>query len=137
MPGSPALNGGKGSSMLVFLWVAEIVLALLYFGLGVMRLVQSYTKLVRVLRWPADFPAWAVKLIGVAEILGALGLILPAASDVAPILTPIAASALALMMAGAVAVHVRRGERHRIALPAILLAMNVFIAIGRFGPYPG
>jgi len=123
--------------MLVFLWVAEIVLALLYFGLGVMRLVQPYSRLVRVLRWPADFPAWGVKLIGMAEILGALGLLLPAATDVAPILTPIAACALALMMAGAVAVHIRRRERQRIALPAILLAVNVFVAIGRFGPYPG
>ena len=122
--------------MLVFLWVAEIVLALLYFGLGVMRLVQPYTKLVRVLRWPADFPAWAVKLIGVAEILGALGLLLPAATDVAPVLTPVAACALAVMMACAVAVHLRRGERQRVALPAILLAVNVFVAIGRFGPYP-
>ncbi|MCC3284141.1 MULTISPECIES: DoxX family protein [Arthrobacter] len=123
--------------MLVFLWVAEIVLALLYLGLGVMRLVQPYDKLVRVLRWPADFPAWAVKLIGLAEILGALGLIIPAAADVAPILTPIAACALGMLMAGAVAVHLRRRERQRVALPCILLAMNVFIAIGRFGPYPG
>ncbi|MBF4993458.1 DoxX family protein [Arthrobacter gandavensis] len=123
--------------MLVFLWVAEIVLALLYFGLGAMRLIQPYAKLVRVLRWPADFPAWGVKLIGVAEILGALGLILPAATDVAPTLTPIAACALAAMMAGAVAVHLKRNERQRVALPAILLAVNVFVAIGRFGPYPG
>ena len=122
--------------MLVFLWVAEIVMALLYFGLGVMRLVQPYPKLVRVLRWPADFPAWAVKLIGVAEILGAVGLLLPAATDVAPVLTPIAASALAVMMALAVAVHLRRGERHRVALPAILGLVNIFVAIGRFGPYP-
>ena len=123
--------------MLVFLWVAEIVMALLYFGLGAMRLVQPYSKLVRVLRWPADFPAWAVKLIGVAEILGAIGLLLPAATDIAPILTPIAASALAVMMAGAVVVHVRRNERQRVALPAILLVVNVFVAVGRFGPYPG
>ncbi|MBD8045180.1 DoxX family protein [Arthrobacter sp. Sa2BUA2] len=123
--------------MLVFLWVAEIVMALLYFGLGAMRLVQPYSKLVRVLRWPADFPAWAVKLIGVAEILGAIGLLLPAATDIAPILTPIAASALAVMMAGAVVVHIRRGERQRVALPAILLVVNVFVAVGRFGPYPG
>lgn len=122
--------------MLVFLWVAEIVMALLYFGLGVMRLVQPYPKLVRVLRWPADFPAWAVKLIGVAEILGAVGLLLPAATDVAPVLTPIAASALAVMMALAIAVHLRRGERHRVALPAILGLVNIFVAIGRFGPYP-
>lgn len=123
--------------MLVFLWVAEIVLALLYFGLGIVRLVQPYTKLVKVLRWPADFPAWAVKLIGAAEILGALGLLLPAATDVVPILTPIAATALALLMGGAIAVHLRRNERQRVALPAILLAVNVFVAIGRFGPYPG
>ena len=123
--------------MLVFLWVAEIVMALLYFGLGAMRLVQPYSKLVQVLRWPADFPAWAVKLIGVAEILGAIGLLVPAATDIAPILTPIAASALAVLMAGAVVVHVRRNERQRVALPAILLVVNVFVAVGRFGPYPG
>lgn len=123
--------------MLVFLWVAEIVMALLYFGLGVMRLVQPYQKLVRVLRWPADFPAWGVKLIGLAEILGALGLLLPAATDYFPVLTPVAACALAAMMAGAVVVHLRRGEHQRVALPAILAVVNVFVAVGRFGPYPG
>ena len=68
-------------------------------------------------------------------MLGAVGLILPALLDIAPILMPIAATGLALMMVGAVAVHLRRGDGVRHAIPAIVLGvLAVIVAAGRFGP---
>ena len=74
-------------------------------------------------------------MIGLAEILGAIGLVLPAAVHVAPILVPLAAVGLALVMAGAAAVHARRKEAPMVAMNAVLLVLAVFVAWGRFGPY--
>jgi VIT1/CCC1 family predicted Fe2+/Mn2+ transporter len=83
----------------------------------------------------ADYTDSQVKSGGAAEVLGAVGLILPALFFVAPILVPIAASGLALMMVGAVAVHLRRGDDLRHAIPAIVLGvLAVIVAVGRFGP---
>ena len=86
--------------------------------------------------WARDFSPTAIRLIGVAEILGAIGLILPAAMHIAPILVSLAAVGLALVMAGAAAVHARRKEAPMIAMNAVLLALAVVVAWGRFGSYP-
>ena len=114
------------------LWLIQLVLALLFAGVGFVKLFQRHARLVDNLRWPEDFSPGVVKLIGGLEVLGAAGLVLPQATGQLPILTPLAASALALMMALAIAVHVRRGERNRIALAAILLTLALLVAVGRF-----
>ena len=68
-------------------------------------------------------------------MLGALGLILPGALGIAPTLVPLAATGLALTMVGAIVTHVRLGETDRLAVPIIVLAMALFVAIERFGAY--
>jgi len=73
--------------------------------------------------WAEDFSPVATRLIGIAEILGALGLILPLLTGIAPILTPIAAVCLAVLMVGATVVHVRRKESVIPALPLTVLAV--------------
>jgi hypothetical protein len=70
-----------------------------------------------------------------AEVVGAIGLILPAALDIAPVLTPIAALGLGLTMLGAAATHVRRGELQALPANVVLLALAIFVAIERFGPH--
>ncbi|MCQ2001357.1 DoxX family protein [Arthrobacter sp. zg-Y108] len=100
-----------------------------------MKIVQNHARLTENLRWPEDFPAGTVKLIGVLEVLGAVGLIVPQATGILPVLTPLAASALTVLMALAVLVHVRRGERNRIALNLILLVLSLVVALGRFGVF--
>jgi hypothetical protein len=85
--------------------------------------------------WTEDFSAGAVKAIGAAELLGAIGLILPALLDIAPVLVPLAATGLALTMIGAVVVHIRRGETQAIAPSAVLFVLSAIVAWGRFGPY--
>ena len=70
------------------------------------------------------------------EILGATGLILPGVTGVAPVLVPIAALGLAVVMIGAAITHIRRGERPFLLLNLVLFALAVFLAWGRLGSYP-
>lgn len=121
--------------MNVFLWIVTIVLALGFLAAGSLKVLRTREQLSATgLAWVEDFSPRAVKLIGSAEILGAVGLILPALVDVAPILVPIAATALAVTMIGAIATHIRRHEFALIAPPAVLLVLSVVVAIFRFGP---
>ena len=84
--------------------------------------------------WTEDFTDGQAKAIGVVEVLGALGLILPAALDIAPILTPIAAAGLAVSQLLAAVVHVRRGEKQMLPINLVLAALAAFVAVMRFGP---
>ena len=121
--------------MNIFLWVLQILLALMFAAAGGMKATQPKDKLAGQLKWVEDYPAMAVRLIGISELLGALGLILPAATHIAPILTPIAAIALAVVMALAINTHRRRHEPSGIILTAVLLVLLAIVAWGRFGPY--
>ena len=120
------------------LWIIAGVLAFVFAGSGTMKLVQSKEKLVASSTggWAADWSPGAIKLVGVAEILGAIGLILPAALHIAPILVPLAAVGLILVMIGAAVVHSRRHELPNVAINAVLLVLAAFVAWGRFGPLP-
>ena len=122
--------------MNITLWIIAIVLAVAFFLAGLMKIAQPKEKLAASgMGWTGDFPAGAVKAIGVVEVLGALGLVLPAALDVAPVLVPLAAAGLALAMAGAAVVHARRKENQMIGVNAVLLLLAAVVAWGRFGSY--
>ena len=121
--------------MNVFLWVLQIVLALMFAMAGVLKSTQPREKLQGSLPWVEDFPTSTVRFIGVVELLGALGLILPAALDIVPVLTPLAATGLAIVMVLAMNTHRRRREPSGIAFNVVLLLVAVVIAWGRFGPY--
>jgi len=83
-------------------------------------------------QWILAVPRAGVVAISVAEILGALGLVLPALTGIAPILSPIAAVALALIMVGALVFHIRRNERPNIPVAIVLIVLLAFVAIARF-----
>ncbi|WP_371583765.1 DoxX family protein [Streptomyces sp. NBC_01314] len=123
--------------MNVALWAVAALLALVFFGAGAAKLAQSKEKLAvsPSMGWAEDFPPAMIKAIGILEVLAALGLILPAAVDIAPDLVPLAASGLALTMFGAGITHSRRGESQSVVVNVVLLAMTVFVAWGRFGPH--
>lgn len=122
--------------MNVVLWVLAGVLAAAFLAAGAMKATQPKEKLATNMAWVEDFSPGMVKTIGALEVLGALGLILPAATGIAPILTPLAATGLVLTMMGAVATHLRRGEPLVASLPAIVLGLlSAVVAWGRFGPY--
>ena len=121
--------------MNVALWIAQILLALAFLAAGAMNLSQPHEKLKASLPWTADFSLGTVRFIGTAEVLGALGLILPAVTGIASILTPVAAAALGLLMILAAITHIRRGEAQAVGVNAALLLIAVFVAWGRFGAY--
>ncbi len=122
--------------MNIVLWVVAGVLAAAFLASGLMKLSQPKKKLADSgMGWTEDFSDGAVKGIGALEVLGALGLILPAALDIVPILVPIAATGLALVMLGAAVTHARRKENQMIVVNLVLLALAAFVAWGRFGPY--
>lgn len=118
------------------LWIVQILLAILFAGAGVVKLTRPMDKLEASLPWTADFSAGTVRLIGAVEALGALGLVLPAVTGIATVLTPLAATGLALVMVLAAITHVRRGEPQAIVVNVVLLLLAAFVAWGRFGPYP-
>ena len=122
--------------MNVVLWIIAGVLAVAFLGAGVLKVLRTKEQLASSgLAWVEDFSANQVKAIGAIEALGAIGLVLPALVDIAPILVPIAATGLVIAMALAIVVHVRRGEISGTAPSAVLLILAAIVAWGRFGPY--
>ncbi len=118
------------------LWIITGVLAAGFLGAGLMKLAQPKEKLAASgMGWTEDFSPGTIKFIGVVEVLAAVGLILPAVLDIAPVLVPLAALGLVLTMIGAAIVHGRRGETPAIAVNAVLLILAAVVVWGRFGPY--
>lgn len=119
--------------MNIALWIAQILLGLAFIASGAMKASQPVEKLATQMGWVNDFAPGTVRLIGALEVLGGLGLILPAATRILPWLTPLAAVGLVLTMIGAIIVHIRRNEvSSRLSINVVLLALAAFIAVGRF-----
>jgi uncharacterized membrane protein YphA (DoxX/SURF4 family) len=118
------------------LWIIAILLAVAFLGSGLMKLAQSKEKLAASgMGWTEGFSPAMIKTIGALEILAAVGLILPAVLDIAPVLVPLAALGLVLIMIGAAVTHARRKEPQMIVFNVVLLVLAAVVVWGRFGPY--
>jgi hypothetical protein len=104
--------------MNVALWVVQGLLAGVFLLTGTTKLVLPREVLEKRMHWAAAWLRWRIKLLGLAEVAGAVGLVVPAAMGVAPVLTPIAALCLAVLMVGAVGTHRRFRES---AVPAVVI----------------
>lgn len=116
------------------LWVLQVFLALAFIGAGAGH-AFGYDRMSTQPRmsWMAAVGRRQMQTIGILEILGAIGLVLPAATGILPWLTPLAASALAVLMLFAIVFHLRRpGEGQNVVLNAVLGGLATAIAIGRF-----
>lgn len=118
------------------LWIIAGVLAAVFLLAGGNKLFIPREKLAKAPGggWVNDFSPRFIKVLGAVEIIGAIGLIVPAALDIAPILVPLAAIGLATIMTGAAIVTSRRHESMHALLNLTYLALIAFVAIGRFGP---
>jgi hypothetical protein len=117
-------------------WIVQGLLALAMVGAGAMKLVKSRKDLLSSgasMAWAEDFSDGGVKLIGVLEVVAAVGLVLPWALQVAPALTPLAGVGVALLMIGALVVHLRRNESKAVGGPVLLGLLGAFVAVSRFG----
>lgn len=118
------------------MWIVAALLAVVFLVAGVVKLAVSREKLLatRGAGWVEDFSATTIKLIGVLEVLAAVGLIVPAALGVAPVLVPLAALGVVLIMVGAVITHLRRHEHGHVVANVVYMVLAGFVAWGRFGP---
>lgn len=115
--------------MLIAYWIVAGLLALANLGAGGMKTLRPATRLAESgLAWAGDFPAWSVKAIGVVEVLGALGLVLPPLTGIVPVLAAWAAIGLGLIQLGAIVTHLVRGEAKTIPVNLVLLALSVAAA---------
>jgi uncharacterized membrane protein YphA (DoxX/SURF4 family) len=121
--------------MNIALWIVQGLLAVVFLMAGAMKILKPKDEAMERMPFVEDFSEPVLKTIGVLEVAGAIGLILPGITGIAPVLVPLAATGLAIIQAGAVVVHTRRGEAREIAMNVVLFALSVFVAWGRFGDY--
>lgn len=119
----------------VLLWIAQIVLGAMFLMAGYMKLATPLDQLIEQMAWVADVGSFT-RVIGSFELLGAIGLILPAALKIQPKLTGIAAIGLATIMLSAMVFHISRGETSIIGVNIILGLVAGFIAWGRLKKAP-
>lgn len=118
-----------------FLWILQIVMGLYFLSIGIMHFLVP-PGLPAAMSWMYDLSTGLHWLAGILEILGGLGLILPGLFGIRPNLTPLAAAGLTLVMIGAVAYHLQRGEAVNIGMNVILAALLLTIAYGRWRARP-
>jgi hypothetical protein len=110
--------------MLIALWIVAALLTVAAVGAGVLKVIRSKEQLKATgMDWTDDFSAPVIKGIGVLEVVGGAGVILPLASGILPILTPIAAVCLVVLWIGAAVTHARRGEPFSASAPSLVLAV--------------
>lgn len=117
------------------LWIAQVVLAFIFLMAGAMKLAKTKAELGEQMAWVEDVTESRLLTIGVLELLGAIGLILPGITGIGPLLVPLAATGLGLIMILAARLHFQRSEMPNVAVNVILLVLAVFVAWGRFGSY--
>jgi hypothetical protein len=134
-----ALSSGDGgkwlwrrSVMVYALWIVQGLLALLFLFAGGTKLIFSIEELTKEMSLPGSF----LRFIGVVEVLGALGLILPGVLRIWPGLTPLAAAGLVLVMIGATVLTLVGGAVTMALIPFVVGLLAVFVAYGRWRLVP-
>lgn len=116
----------------IALWVAQIALAAMFLMAGFMKLTTGPAEMVEMgMLWAENAPVALIKFIGLAEVAGGLGMILPAATRIKPDLTKLAAAGLAVIMVLAAGLHITRGEFEVVPMNVILFALAIFVIWGR------
>jgi putative oxidoreductase len=117
--------------MNIALWAVQVLLGLAFFMAGGMKLTSPIPELAELGGWAVDFPALLIRFIGLSEVLGGLGLVLPAATKIQPQLTPWAAGGLTTVMVLAAIVHAAYGEYGAVVPNLVLGSLAAFVAVGR------
>ena len=118
------------------LWTAQVILGIIFIMAGMMKSALPIDQLSLSVPWVKDVPQALVRFIGISELLGALGLLLPGVLRIKPRFTPYAASGLLTIQVFAMIFHFSRGEYGSIGFNLILALFAVFIAWGRFKRLP-
>lgn len=119
----------------IALWVAQGLLAAMFLMAGFMKTTTPIAELGATLPWVNDFP-YLVRFIGISELLGAIGLLLPSILRIQPKLTPLAAWGIVAIMVLASIFHGMKGEFPQIGINVVLGAIAGFVAWGRTTKVP-
>ena len=128
---SAAAGTRPSRALHVSLWLVQLLLAAAFSLVGHTHAIAPIGEAVARAPWVASLPVALVRFIGVAELAGAFGLLVPAATRIQPKLIPLAAAGLATMMALAIPFHLVRGETKEIVINLVLGPLAAFVAWGR------
>lgn len=128
---SGASSSRRSRGLVVGLWVAQILLALVFGFAGLMKLVTPIDELAKNAAWIKD-SAVLIRFIGTSEVAGALGMLLPSLTRIMPRLTSLAALGLFTVMVLATGFHLLRGEARFTPMTIALGALAAFVAWGRY-----
>jgi uncharacterized membrane protein YphA (DoxX/SURF4 family) len=131
---SPTISNSKALN--IGLWTTQVLLAAAFFMAGSGKATAPIAELATKMAWVTALPEGMVRFIGTAEMLGAIGLLLPALTRIKPWLTPLAAAGLVVIMALAIPFHISRGEAPFTLVNAVLGGLAAFVAWGRFKKAP-
>lgn len=118
--------------MIITLWVVQGLLALLFLYAGISKAFLPLPTVKKLFPWAHQVPSGLTRFIGLSELFGALGLILPAVTGILPWLTSAAAIGLVLVMLSAAFFHASRREFSGISLTVVLLGLSLFVVIGHW-----
>jgi len=114
------------------LWAVQILLAAVFAGSGIVKLTMSKPRMIATGQTGvAPFPLPVIRFTAACEVLAAAGLILPGLLHVAPLLTPLAAVGLMVVMVGAAISHRSLHEYPQVGLNVLLFLLALFVAVGR------
>ena len=120
--------------MNILLWILQVLLGLLFIFSGVMKFIMSVAEMNE--QAPVHFPGIFLHFIGLCEILGGIGLILPGALRIRPSLTPLAAVGLAIITAGATVITLMGPMKSMVVVPLVTCLLCIFVAWGRWKAQP-
>jgi uncharacterized membrane protein YphA (DoxX/SURF4 family) len=128
---SPTLDTKTSKPLRVALWIAQVILAVMFCFAGFMKLTTPIAQLSAMMPWTGQFPELFVRVIGAVDLAGGIGILLPAATRILPRLTVLAALGCSVLQVFAIAFHVSRGEFNLLALNFVLLPLALFVLWGR------
>lgn len=131
---SPAPSAHRG--LHISLWIVQVLIGGAFVMAGVTKSFQPMEALAAQMPWTVQFGAGMTRFIGISELLGGIGMILPALTRIRPVLTPVAGAALAFVMVLAAGYHAMQGEFAAIGVNAVLGGLAAFVAWGRFKKAP-
>jgi uncharacterized membrane protein YphA (DoxX/SURF4 family) len=131
-PSSSSLVASSRGGLRITLWVLQVALGLFFMMVGYSHALAPFDQVAQQATWMQHVPRALSLFIGFAELAGGLGLIVPAATRIAPWLTPLAALGLGTIMILAILFHIVRGEAGVIGIPSLLAGLALFVAWGRW-----
>ena len=127
---TPAPNGAS-RGLVIGLWTAQVLIFIPFVIIGAMKVVMPVDQLASMWAWPGEYPVWFLRGIGIIDIAGGVGVLLPALTRIKPGLTIIAAWCSLALQICAIAFHVMRGEASHTPLNWILIGLLIFVVWGR------